>query len=75
MEKKNKRAAGNKGTKYHIFSCKKTILDKFNVPVHKITFKRIIPIEISYEIICALARREPRNAYFELLDHPERTIP
>ena len=28
------------------------------------------PRETSYEILCAAERRPPRNAYFELLDHP-----
>ena len=34
-----------------------------------------IPMEISYEIICALERSPPRRAYLLFDDHPARTIP
>src|SRR6266480_3144741 len=34
-----------------------------------------IPIEISYEIICALDLSPPSNAYLLLDDHPASTIP
>jgi hypothetical protein len=33
------------------------------------------PMETSYEIICAAERKDPRNAYFELLAHPAIIIP
>src|SRR3982074_3666995 len=35
----------------------------------------LIPIAISYEIICALERRPPSSAYLLLEDHPASTIP
>src|SRR6478672_9307826 len=34
-----------------------------------------IPIEISYEIICALERRPPSNEYLLFDDQPARTMP
>jgi len=35
----------------------------------------ISPIETSYETIWAADLNEPKNAYLELLDHPEIIIP
>lgn len=33
---------------------------------------KIVPMQISYEIICEAARTPPRNAYLELLLHPAK---
>jgi hypothetical protein len=33
------------------------------------------PIDTSYEISWAAERREPKNAYLELLDHPAPITP
>ena len=50
--------------------CARTISFKFKEPANKITEIIVIPIETSYEIICAAERNAPKKAYFELLDHP-----
>ena len=61
---------GNNGIQNHIFFCAKTISFKLREPVNKITDTIVIPIETSYEIICAADLNAPKKAYFELLDHP-----
>lgn len=61
---------GNKGIQYHKFFCAITISFKFKDPDNKITDTIVIPIETSYEIICAAERKAPKKAYFELLDQP-----
>ena len=38
---------------------------KFKLPAMSSTGMTDMPIEISYEIICALDRMPPRNGYFE----------
>jgi hypothetical protein len=50
-------------------------LIKFKDSENKTTFKIIIPKETSYEIICAADLKEPKKAYFELLDQPAKIIP
>jgi len=37
--------------------------------------RRSKPIETSYEISCAADRKDPKNAYLELLDHPAPITP
>lgn len=32
-------------------------------------------METSYETICAVLRKAPKKAYFELLDHPDKITP
>ena len=60
---------------YQASFCDKTIVERFNEPEHKITQIIIKPIETSYETICAVERRQPKNAYLELLDQPAVMIP
>ena len=64
------RNIGNNGMQYQIFFCAFTISFKFKDPANKITEIIVIPIETSYEIICAAERNAPKKAYFELLDQP-----
>jgi hypothetical protein len=47
-----------------------TISFKFKDPDNNITDIIVIPIETSYEIICAAERSAPKNEYLELLDQP-----
>lgn len=61
---------GNNGIQYQIDFCAFTISFKFKDPDNKITEIIVIPIETSYEIICAAERNAPKKEYFELLDHP-----
>jgi hypothetical protein len=61
---------GNNGIKYHKFFCAITISFKFKEPANNITETIVIPIDTSYEIICAAERKAPKKAYFELLDQP-----
>jgi len=61
---------GNNGIQNQIDCCANTISFKFKDPANKITEIIVIPIETSYEIICAAERNAPKNAYFELLDQP-----
>jgi len=74
-EIKNKMNKGNIGMIYQIFCCDTTISVKFKLPALIKTTIMIIPIETSYEIICAAERKAPKKAYFELLDQPARIIP
>jgi hypothetical protein len=60
---------------YQIFLWAITISFKFKDPDSKITEIIVIPIETSYEIICAAERNAPKKAYLELLDHPDIIIP
>ena len=55
--------------------CIYTISIRLNEPEHKITGNKIVPIEISYAIICAPLLNAPKNAYLELLAHPASKIP
>jgi len=64
------RNIGNNGITYQICFCAFTISFKFKDPDNNITEMIVIPIETSYEIICAADRNAPKKAYFELLDHP-----
>ncbi len=61
---------GNNGIQNHKFFCAITISFKFKDPDSKITDTIVIPMETSYEIICAAERKAPKKAYLELLDHP-----
>lgn len=66
---------GNNGTTNQIASWYSIILIKLNDPVSKITV-RMAELKInSYEIICAVDRNDPRNAYFELADQPANNTP
>jgi hypothetical protein len=67
---KNIKNIGNRGIKYHKFFCAITISFKFKEPANNITETIVIPIDTSYEIICAAERKAPKKAYFELLDQP-----
>lgn len=67
---KKRRNTGNKGIASQTFFWLSTILEKFNDPTTRITDNITAPKETSYEIICAAERNPPKNAYFELLDHP-----
>jgi len=73
-ETKNIIKAGNNGITYQISSCAFTISVKFKDPAHNITAIIIKPIDTSYDIICAAALMAPKNAYFELLAHPDNNI-
>jgi len=53
-----------------VFICTSAIVEKLAVPAIRISEIRVEPRPTSYEILCAAERRPPRNAYFELLDHP-----
>jgi len=46
-----------------------------NVPAASTTQRSARPIGISYEIICALARRPPRNDHLLLLAQPPSDTP
>ncbi len=70
MHIKNIINIGNSGKTYQTFFCAFTISFKFKEPDIKITEIIVIPIETSYEIICAAERNAPKKAYLELLDHP-----
>src|ERR1051325_1487164 len=48
---------------------------RLTLPARRRTGIVDIPIEISYEIICALERRPPSRAYLLFEDQPARTIP
>jgi hypothetical protein len=48
---------------------------KFNEPTEPKMDIKIKPIETSYEIICAAERIAPKNAYRELLAHPDKMTP
>jgi hypothetical protein len=66
--------AGNKGNIKYISFCAIIISVIFNDPAHNITDIIINPIDTSYDIICAAALIAPKNAYFELLAHPDINI-
>ena len=46
-----------------------------NVPETKRTAPSESPRAASYDTICAVARTEPSNGYFEPLDHPASMMP
>jgi hypothetical protein len=48
---------------------------KFNDPTQKRADIKIRPMETSYDTICAALRIAPKNAYFELLAHPDKITP
>lgn len=75
LDIKNIINAGNNGNTYHTYFCASTISVKFNEPLKISTNININPIEISYAIIWAVDLNDPKKAYFELLDHPDKTIP
>jgi len=74
-ETKNIKKRGKKGIKNHTFFCDSIITCKLKEPQHTTTVTIINPIETSYDTIWAADRNAPRNAYFELLDHPDIIIP
>src|SRR5688500_8064544 len=53
-------------------ACAVVAPDKLSVRANISAPTSDIPIETSYETICADERRPPRSAYFELEDHPAR---
>lgn len=55
--------------------CEYTISENEKLPESNITEIYIVLIQISYDIIWEADRIQPKNAYLELLDHPENTIP
>src|SRR5512146_791196 len=56
-------------------ACCSTIRPSETFPARISTGIVDIPIEISYEIICALDRSPPRSEYLLFDDHPARTMP
>src|ERR1700688_960091 len=56
-------------------SCEPTMSDRLRLPEVISTTTRAKPIATSYETICAAARIEPRNAYFEFEAQPARITP
>ena len=67
--------AGKSGTQNQTYFCASTISVKFRLPTKTKIKRRMNPIPISYEIICAADRNAPINEYFVLLDHPEQITP
>ncbi len=64
------------GTSSHpLATCQFTISLRFSRPRMRKIGTTESPRDSSYEIICELARMLPRNGYFELADHPARTMP
>jgi len=68
-------AKGNKGKQYQTAVCAIMISLKLNDPAIIATGIINKPNEISYEIICAAERKDPKNAYLEFDAHPLRIIP
>jgi len=68
-------ANGKKGITNQTFFCASIIKLRLNDPEHKTITIIINPKEISYETIWAVERKAPKNAYFELLDQPDKIIP
>ena len=66
---------GNNGIINHISCWANTISLKFNDPTHNNTLIIIIPIETSYDTICAADLIAPKNGYLEFEAHPPIIIP
>jgi len=75
MLTKNIRKSGKKGTRKKTKLWKLTTETRFIEPTQRRFATKIIPIDTSYDINCAALRREPKNAYRELLAQPDRTTP
>ena len=73
-EIKNNKNAGNCGKRYQISYWERTIAVKFNSPELITIVKMINPNETSYEIICAEARIDPKNEYWQLELQPDIII-
>ena len=75
-EIKNTTHVGNKGKQNHVpILCWFTISIKLNEFAQIEIGRRSKPIETSYEISCAADRKDPKNAYLELLDQPAPITP
>jgi hypothetical protein len=75
-EIKNTTHVGNNGKQNQVpMLCWLTISIKLNEFAQIEIGSKRSPIETSYEISCAADRRDPKNAYFELLDHPAPITP
>lgn len=61
--------------KNQVYCCAFTISIKFKDPANKNTLNKQVLIAISYEIIWAADLQAPKNAYLELLAHPEIITP
>jgi hypothetical protein len=61
---------GTNATTLLIYICLYPILLIFRVPVSSITDIKVIPIDTSYDINCAIDLILPKTAYLELLDQP-----
>jgi len=73
---KNTTHTGNSGKQNHVPNfCCCTISIKLKELAQIEIGNNNKPIDTSYEISCAAERRDPKNAYFELLDHPAPIIP
>src|SRR5262245_60376008 len=55
--------------------CAAMMLGKVTLPESRSTGIRLNPIATSYEIICALARKPPSNAYLLFDDQPASAMP
>ncbi len=66
---------GNKGTTNHKLCWALTMSIRFSEPTHKRTLMIIIPIETSYDTICAADRIAPRKGYLEFDAQPPIIIP
>src|SRR5574343_620094 len=53
-----------------ISDCKSVINSKFTLPKIKKIIKKIVLVNISYDIICNEALTVPNNAYFDVEDQP-----
>ncbi len=58
------RNAGSKGSIYQVYFCDSVIILKLSLLDRDIVHRMISPIAISYLIICAVARIDPRKLYF-----------
>src|SRR4051812_27140863 len=76
IETKKIAAQGNRGAANQTVLFWANIISvKLDDPANKITGRMVKPIETSYEIIWAADRKDPKNAYFELLAQPAIIIP
>jgi hypothetical protein len=76
IDMKNITVKGSKGReKLTVSNCFRIILFKLSVPLNRTIGIIIKVIEISYDNICDTERKDPKNAYLELLDQPAIKIP
>ena len=73
MNRKN--ATDSKSTFHPIVTCWVMISLRCTLPASSNTHTVLIPIAISYDTICALARRPPRSAYLLFELHPASVRP